>query len=166
MESCSGSYAATILHPLPAPLVIGLVIGDDSPRNVDLASRFKAGLQRAGIAVNGVSNAKMTLRVTVSGRDGLDDADRTRQSGSGFSWWNGGADPQLPGQSAFGGTRQAPVPPTLRLRAEIRRSQADPVAWVATLQCAMQGSDERQLAYDIGTVIGRAIGHRVERKAF
>ncbi len=166
MDSCSGSYAATILHPLPAPLVVGLVIGDDSPRNVDLAARFKAGMQRAGITVSSVSNAQMTLRVTVSGREGGGNGGRPQQSGAGFSWWNGGADPQLPGQSEFGGTRQDAVPMTLRLRAEIRRSQADPVAWVATLQCAMQGSDERQLAYDIGTVIGRAIGHRVERKAF
>lgn len=166
MDSCSGSYAATLLHPLPAPLVVGLVLSDDSPRNVDLAARFKAGLRRAGIAVTGTANVQLTLRVTMTGRDGLDDAAPAPPSDPGFSWGNGGTDPQLPGESQFGRSRPAPGPVTVRLRAEIRRSPADPVAWVATLQCARNGSDDRQLAYDIGTVLGGAIGRRVGRKPF
>jgi hypothetical protein len=164
MESCSGSYAATLLHKLPKPLVVGLVIQDDSPRNIDLAARFTAGLQRAGIAVGGAASMQLSLLVTITGRGGPDDA--APPPDSAFTWWNGGIDQQLPEQSRFGGVRQNPGPATLRLRAELRRSLADPVAWVATLQCAMQGSDERQLAYDIGTVIGGAIGRRVERKSF
>ncbi len=165
MGSCSGSYAATLLRPLPAPLAVGLVIRDDSPRNVDLAARFTAGLQKAGIDVTGAATMQLTLVATLSNNAGFADAP-VPPSDSSFSWWNGGVDRQLPGQSQFGGNRQDPGPVTLRLRAELRASPSDPVAWVATLQCAMQGSDERQLAYDIGTVIGGAIGKRTERTPF
>lgn len=166
MDSCSGSYAATLLHPLPSPLVVGLVLSDNSPRNVDLAARFKAGLRRAGIAVTGAATVQLSLRATMSGSDGADDPALPPPAGSGFSWGNGGVDQQLPGESRFGAGRPGPGPVTLRLRAEIRRSPADPVAWVATLQCARQGSDDRELAYDLGTVIGGAIGRRVERRPF
>lgn len=164
LESCSGSYSATLLHPLPARLVVGLVISDDSPRNLELAARFKDGLQRAGIAVGGAANVQMRVIASVSGRD--DDLGAAPRSDSASSWWNGGADQQLPGESRFGGNRQSSGPVTLRLRVEIRRSATDPVAWAATLRCTMRGDDERQLAYDIGTVIGGAVGRRVERKSF
>ena len=163
--SCSGTYAATLLSPLPTPLAVGLVIRDDSPRNVDLASRFKAGLQQAGITVTGVANMQLSLVVTLSNDAGSGD-DLTPPSDASFGWWNGGVDRQLPEQSRFGGNRQIPGPVNVRLRAELRASPADPVAWVGTLKCAMQGSDERQLAYDIGTVIGGAMGRRVERTPF
>jgi hypothetical protein len=166
MGSCSGTYAATLLRPLPAPLVVGLVLRDDSPRNVDLASRFTAGMQQAGIAVTGVANMQLTLVVTLSDNSGFGDAAPAPQSDGSFGWWNGGVDRQLPDASRFGGSRQTPGPVTVRLRAELRPSLADPVAWVATLRCTMQGSDERQLAYDIGTVIGGAIGRRVEQTSF
>ena len=41
MGSCSGVISATLLSPLPAPLVVGLQLMDNSPRNIDLANRFK-----------------------------------------------------------------------------------------------------------------------------
>ena len=166
LESCSGSYAATLLRPLPAPLVVGLVVRDNSPRNVDLAARFTAGMQKAGIAVNGPATMQLSLQVTMGDGGGTDDTAPAPPSDPAFTWWNGGADPQLPGQSRFGARSPNPGPVMVRLRAELRRSLADPVAWVATLQCAMQGSDERQLAFDIGTVIGGAIGRRVEQQSF
>ena len=166
IDSCSGTYSATLLRPLPSPLVVGLVIQDDSPRNIDLAARFNAGLQKAGIAVTGAANVQLTLRVTLSNDASLGDAAPVPSSDSSSSWWNGGANLQLPGQSRFGGNRQSPALVTVRLRAEIRRSPTEPVAWVGTLRCAMQGSDEQQLAYDIGTVIGGAIGQRADQISF
>jgi hypothetical protein len=166
MGSCSGTYSATLLRPLPAPLVVGLLVRDDSPRNIDLAAQFTAGLQRAGIAATGAANAQLSLAVTRSDAGGSGGAAPVAPSDNAFSWWNGGMDPQSPDESRFGGNRPPPGPATLYLRAEIRPSPADPVAWVATLQCTLQGSDDRQLAFDLGTVIGGAIGRRVEQTAF
>lgn len=166
MGSCSGTYAATLLSPLPSPLVVGLVLRDDSPRNIGLAAQFRAGMQKAGVTVNDVANTQLTLVATMSGPAGSGDPARPPPSDSSFSWWNGGVDRQLPDQSRFGGDRRNAGPMTLQLRAQLRTAPDAPVAWVATLQCAVQGNDERQLAFDIGTVIGGAIGRRVEQTAF
>ena len=38
--SCQGTYAATLLQPLPAQIVVGLDIHDRSPRNLRLAEHF------------------------------------------------------------------------------------------------------------------------------
>jgi lipoprotein signal peptidase len=51
----------------------------------------------------------------------------------------------------------------LMLRARLRDAQTDTVDWIATLQCTPQGNDNRQLAYDLGTLIGGAIGKRIDR---
>lgn len=163
--SCSGSYSASLLQPLPAPLVVGLVVRDDLPRNLDLAAQFNAGLQQAGIVVTGTPTAQLTLHATFSG-NGPDDAAREANPDTSASWWNGGVTQQYAPSSQFGGDGSAPAAATLQLRAELRPSPADPVAWVATLQCTLQGSDERRLAYDIGTVIGGAIGRRVDAQSF
>lgn len=167
MESCAGTYSATLLRPLPAPLVVGLLVRDDSPRNVDLAAQFNAGLQKAGVAVAGAANVQLTLTVTISGAGGGGDGVAPMSDpDSSSSWWNGGVTQQYADESRFGGAPQAPGPGTLQLRAELRPSMAEPVAWVASLQCSLQGSDDRQLAYDMGTVIGGAIGRRVEQGSF
>ena len=39
------------------------------------------------------------------------------------------------------------------------------IAWVASMQCRMTGSDEGRLAQELGRVIGGALGTRVERQA-
>jgi hypothetical protein len=60
----------------------------------------------------------------------------------------------------------APQPVILMLRARLRDAQTDTVDWIATLQCTPQGNDNRQLAYDLGTLIGAAIGKRIDRSPF
>ncbi len=165
MGSCSGSYSASLLRPLPAPLVVGVVVLDNSPRNLQLASRFNAGLQQAGIAISGTPTAQMTLTVTLNSGLGGSDAALVPQQDYSFSWRNG-YDLQRPGQTQFGGNRQAPQATTVQLRADLRPSLSEPVAWVATLQCTMQGSDEDQLAFDIGSLLGGGIGKRVDQAPF
>ena len=46
----------------------------------------------------------------------------------------------------------------LILRAEARNAGASAPNWVASLQCTMQGTDNQTLAYQLGYLIGGAIG--------
>lgn len=165
MESCTGTYSATLLRPLPVPLVVGVAPRDNSPRNLDLVGQFRAGLEKAGVAVTGTPTAQLTLNVTRSSGGFRDDAPEPAPE-AGFGWMGGGVDRQLPDESRFGGSRQAAGPVTVLLRAELRRTPTDPVAWVATLQCNMQGNDDRLLSFEIGTLIGGAIGRRVDQARF
>jgi hypothetical protein len=147
------------------PLVVGVQLMDNSPRNIDLAKSFKAGLRHAGIKTNGAPTVQLTMNVTVMGQGQNNAAPAPVQDDSN-NWMNGGLAPSLPGESPVGGNRQSPGPTSLLLRAEIRRSPADRVSWVATLQCTENGDDQKARAYDLGTVIGAAIGLRVDRKRF
>jgi hypothetical protein len=161
MESCSGTYSATLIQPLPNPLVVALIVYDDSPRNLALAAQFKAGMQSAGVAVSGTPTVRLSLTVALNG--GTDDAAPVPSSDNSFSWMSGGIRPQAPDQTQFGRASQDTPPVTVQLRADVRPESGGPVAWVATLRCAMQGNDEQRLAYDIGVVIGRAIGRRADQ---
>ena len=49
--NCQGTYAATLLQPLPERVVVDLDIRDRSQRNLMLADRFLRGVRAVGIAV-------------------------------------------------------------------------------------------------------------------
>ena len=163
MGTCTGEVSATLLSPLPAPLVVGLHLMDNSPRNIELANRFKAGLKQAGIVTDGKPTVQLTMNVTVMTQAPNNAAPIPLQDDN---WMNGGLAPSLPDQSRLGGNRQSPGPTTLLMRAEIRRTPADRVAWVAVLQCTEIGDDQPARAYDLGTVIGATIGQRVDQRRF
>lgn len=163
-ESCRGTYSATLIQPLPKPLVVGLIVRDDSPRNLALAAKFGAGMQHAGVSVKGAPTARLSLTVALNG--GMADAAPAASSDDSFSWMGGGVQLQAPDQTRFGRPSQNVQPMTVQLRAEVRTEAGGPVVWVATLRCAMRGDDEQKLAYDIGTVIGRAMGRRVDQARF
>ncbi|CAH2602933.1 conserved protein of unknown function [Rhodovastum atsumiense] len=165
LQSCTGSYSATLLRPLPRPLVVGLLVRDDSPRNRDLAERFRAGLRHAGVAVAGRPSAQLSIIATFTGA-AAPAAAPTVEASPGFSWMGGGIDRQAPEKGRLGGEPRATGPVTLMLRADVRPDPAQPVAWTASLQCTRRDRDDRRLAYEIGTVIGRAIGRRAERVRF
>jgi hypothetical protein len=97
---------------------------------------------------------------------GMADAAPVTSSDDSFSWIGGGIQLQAPDQSRFGRPSQNVQPMTVQLRAEVRTEPGGPVAWVATLRCAMRSNDEQKLAYDIGTAIGRAMGRRVDQARF
>ncbi len=62
--------------------------------------------------------------------------------------------------------RPAPSPPLLVLRIDATEAQASRISWVASAQCRRTGTDDGQLAQDIGLVIGSVLGQRVERRPF
>jgi hypothetical protein len=167
--SCKGTYAATLLQPLPAPIVIGLDLSDPSPSNIRLGQRFLDGMRSVGVKVGPPST--VTLHVTVS------------WLGGGPASYGGGGGGQEDTYSDVGGldggvsrllptppsrnllaSQTPPSPPLLFLRVDATEGQETRIAWVASVQCQVTGSDDGQLAEELGGVIGQAVGQRIERR--
>jgi hypothetical protein len=172
MDSCAGQYSSALLKALPVPNVVALDLRDSSDTNVALARAFTDGMRAAGQRVDGTATTKLTLIYQTIGQNNASDAD----SGAPGSGWSDSAGENAPGlqggQSAalpdmprydMFSPAPAPQPVILMLRARLRDAQTDTVDWIATLQCTPQGNDNRQLAYDLGTLIGGAIGKRIDR---
>jgi len=166
MGSCQGTYAAFLLHALPARPVVALDVRDASPRNQRLADRFLAGIREAGVATGSVPN--VTLHVTASQNieTARGSARRPERRSAGLSALQSG---NLRGRQAMpAGRITAPragrASPLLDLHVEARRANETRVSWWASLQCRATGTDQGQLAQDLGRVIGSALGRRIDRR--
>lgn len=164
--SCQGTYAATLLQPLPAQVGVGLDIRDRSPRNLQLAERFLTGIREAGIAVGTQPNVLLHVTVSLLGDVSSRLSRGAEQSYSDLSGIHGGTQLSLPALPSTGLTapRSPPPPPLLFLRVDATEGKASRISWIASVQCRMIGSDEGQLAQDLGRVIGSVLGQRVERR--
>lgn len=167
MGSCRGTYAAFLLHALPARPVVALDVRDASPRNQGLADRFLAGMREAGIATG--TDPNVTLHVTSSqiietaGGSGR----RPERRAAGLSALQSGNLRSRPAMPSNRITAPAPgrAPPMLDLRVDAIRRNESRVSWFASVQCRATGTDRGQLAQDLGRVIGRALGKRIERRS-
>lgn len=164
--SCQGTYAATLLQPLPVQIVVGLDIHDRSPRNLRLAERFLAGVREAGVATGAQPNVRLHVSTSRLGDTPSQSSRGSEKSYPELFGLQGGGQPKLPALPATGVTapRSPPAQPLLFLRADATEGQATRSLWVASVQCQMVGSDEGQLAQDLGRVIGSALGQRIERR--
>jgi hypothetical protein len=168
--SCQGTYAATSLQPLPERVVVDLDIRDRSPRNLTLAERFLGGVREAGVAVGQDANVLLhvsTSRLGETSSGATRGAERTYSELGGLA--GGGMRPRLPPLPTTGmrASRSAPAAqPLLVLRVDATEGKSTRIAWIATLQCQMTGSDDGGVAQELGRVIGGALGKRVERQAF
>ena len=168
--SCQGTYAATSLQPLPERVVVDLDISDRSKRNLMLADRFLTGVREAGVAVG--QDVNVLLHVSTS-RLGETSSGAVRGSERNYSELGGlaggGMRPRPPSMPATGmmASRSAPAAqPLLVVRVDATAVKDARIAWVSSMQCRMTGSDEGRLAQELGSVIGGALGTRVERQAF
>ena len=168
--SCQGTYAATSLQPLPERVVVDLDIRDRSPRNLTLAERFLGGVREAGVAVGQDANVLLhvsTSRLGETSSGATRGAERTYSELGGLA--GGGMRPKLPPMPATGTRASRPAPtaqPLLVLRMDATVGTDTRSAWIASVQCRMTGSDEGDVAQELGRVIGGALGKRVERQAF
>jgi hypothetical protein len=168
--SCQGTYAATSLQPLPERMVVDLDIRDRSRRNLMLADRFLRGAREAGIAVGPDANVLLhvsTSRLGETSSGAARGAERTYSELGGLA--GGGMRPKLPPMPATGTRASRPAPtaqPLLVLRMDATVGKDTRSAWIASVQCQMTGSDEGDVAQELGRVIGGALGKRVERQAF
>ena len=168
--SCQGTYAATLLQPLPERMVVDLDIRDRSRRNLMLADRFLRGAREAGIAVGPDANVLLhvsTSRLGETSSGATRGAERTYSELGGLA--GGGMRPELPPMPATGTRASRPAPtaqPLLVLRMDATVGTDTRSAWIASVQCRMTGSDEGDVAQELGRVIGGALGKKVERQAF
>ena len=168
--SCQGTYAATSLQPLPERVVVDLDIRDRSQRNLMLADRFLKGVREAGFAVGQDANVLLhvsTSRLGETSSGAARGPERTYSELGGLA--GGGRLPRLPPMPTTGmrASRSAPAAqPLLALRVDATEGKNRRIAWIASLQCQMTGSDDGGVAQELGRVIGGALGKRVERQAF
>ena len=168
--SCQGTYAATSLQPLPERVVVDLDIRDRSPRNLMLADRFLKGVHEAGVTVG--QDANVLLHVSTS-RLGETSSGATRGAERSYSELGGlaggGMRPRLSPLPTTGmrASRSAPAAQRLlALRVDATEGKNTRIAWIASLQCQMTGSDDGDVAQELGRVIGGMLGKGVERQAF
>lgn len=181
MNACTGQYSAAALSPLPSPTVISLDLSGSTVTPPDLARAFTRGMQEAGQSVASPSNAVLTLSWSVLGQGGSggnggsnptgtpyaggNAADWSNWSGSNTAWLQGGESVALPGIPSYTmfSPKRAVQSALLVMRAQVRPSGAAVAAWIATVQCTMQPVDNNELAYQLGHLIGSAIGHEVNQ---
>ena len=174
MDTCSGNYSATLLHPLALPTIVGLDLSDNSATTIRLGQAFTGGMKDAGVAVTGTPT--VTLRVTydVAGQGGsTPGGGAMTQAGnpqSGWSSWSGGqtaglqggitlAMPDIPNYTMFR-PQQPPQSALLMLRAVATNAGTQAPVWIAVLQCTVKTTDNDALARELGYLLGGAIGHR------
>ena len=173
MDSCSGMYSATLLHPLTEPTIVALDLADSSDVSKHLAEAFTNGMQEAGTSVAGTPTVKLRLSYQIIGQGGSGNGGGggLNQGGgaqTGWTSWSGGdaaslqggqtaALPDIPNFDAFS-PKQPVQSALLVVRFEARNVGADSPDWVASLQCTMQGTDNKTLAYQLGRLVGGAIG--------
>ena len=153
MDSCAGTYSATLLSPLAAPTVVALNVSDSSDLTARLAKAFTAGMQDAGVTVAGTPTVSLRLSYSVVGQGGGSVPggpliNPTSDAQTGWSSWAGGqtealqggitlALPDIPSADMFN-----PQTPTqsglLMLRAEARNTDGQTASWIAVLQCTVQ----------------------------
>lgn len=168
-QRCTGTYAATALRPLPPPVIVALDIRDPSPENQRLGQRFMQGVRDAGAKVDGTATAGISVFYSVLGLD------TDRLSGGGErsfadfgNFSGGGLNPSTPSEARMRviPPRHPHSPATLALRAEVTHRGSTQVDWVLSLQCQMTEQEPMELAYEIGRLIGGALGRTVPRQAF
>jgi hypothetical protein len=175
LESCSGKYSAVLLHPLTEPTVVALDLHNGADVNAALAQAFTNGMREAGLVVSGTPTVKLSLSYQVIGQGagGANGGGPNQGSGAQTGWtdWSGGgaaaleggqtlAMPDIPSYDAFS-PRQPVQSALLVLRVEARNTGGgSTVNWVASVQCTMKGTDNQTLAYQLGYLIGGAVGKR------
>lgn len=152
------------------PTIVALDIRDDSPRNLELAARFTDGLQHAGVSTRGVPNSRMelTARITKSD-DGFGSKDNIAGSSPLRNEPSGGKVrvlPEMPRLPLLDRRSEARTAPVLFLRAELVEPHVHKVLWIAVVHCTMAPIDDKQLAYDLGVLIGGSLGRTVDLTPF
>jgi hypothetical protein len=179
MDSCTGQYSAAALSPLPAPTVISLDLSGSTITSPNLAQAFTRGMQEVGQQVGTPSNAVLTLSWSITGQGaggsggngngsgspfaGDNAAGWSNWSGSNAPWLQGGETAALPGIPSYTmfSPRASVQSALLFLRAQLRPTGAGVAAWIATVSCTVQAVDNTQLAYQLGRLIGSAIGKEI-----
>jgi hypothetical protein len=168
MDTCSGQVSAAALHPLPNPTVAVLDLFDNSARSLELGSAFTDGMKRGGMRVDGTPTVKAVVTISILGGGGRSrsryrEADRNDWASLGGGVYR--APPDQPNNSILTPASPEQTPPLI-VRIELRDAAGRQVDWIATLQCTPRGGDDQRLAFEIGELVGRLGGKRVDSAPF
>jgi hypothetical protein len=158
-----------LLSALPVPTAVAVDVPDSTPTNANLVQAFTRGMTEAGQNTGSSPTAKLALtwQITGQGGGGGNDGntpDGTTGDGSNWSGLQGGETAALPGIPSYDmfAPKQAVQSALLFMRAQLQPVGSNTPVWIATLQCTLQPVDNQQLAYQLGYLIGGAIGKRID----
>jgi hypothetical protein len=183
MDTCNGEFSASPLRALPKPAVVGVDLTASTDTNTALADAFTRGMSNAGAQVPGSQTETVKLRLTwqVLGQGGSNPGSGNNAlvpmqpgpQGTGAAIWSGNSQtflsggidrslPDMPNYSVFA-PGQSAQSGLLIFRAEARDVSGDTIYWIGSVQCTMTGGDNQMLAYQLGQLIGGALGQRRDR---
>jgi hypothetical protein len=164
MDTCSGQLSAAALHPLPNPAITILDVFDNSARSLRLGRIFTDGMKRGGMRVDGTPTLKAVVTVSnLGGGDSYRPRYRAADRNDSYALEGGvyRALPDLPSDSILAPASPAQAP-LLIVRVELRNAESAQVDWIASLQCTPRGGDDQRLAFELGELVGRSAGKRIE----
>jgi hypothetical protein len=169
LDTCrGGEFSGSPLRQLPQPAVVGVDLTDNSPENAGLAAAFTDGMSSAGAQVSGSQAATVKMRLSWQVLNpGGGGGDSGSSAGVAQPFLQGGPQreaPSIPNNGVITG-RQTTQPGLLVFRAEARDPSGATVFWIGLLQCTLQGGENEKLLFELGQLIGGAIGQRRERVA-
>jgi hypothetical protein len=153
MPSCTGTYSATSLAPLPTPAVIRYNTGAQGPAITAALDRFVGGLRNAGIVLAGTPTIQMNIAASVLPAANGPYAGISSDAYTGFGW----AADSGPGSPPIAGS-------TLHLTMTLTEIRTATINWLGDLTCVIQTNNKTQLADELGQVMGRAIGQNFNDK--
>jgi hypothetical protein len=153
MPSCTGTYSATALSPLPRPAVVQYNEGAQSAAITAALDRFVRGLQNAGIVLTGTPTIQMNIAASVLPPANGPTAGMNSDAYTGFGW----AADSGPGTPSIAGS-------TLHLTMTLTEIQTATINWLGDLTCIIQTNNKTELADELGAVLGHAIGQNFNDK--
>lgn len=165
-QVCQGTYVTAAFHPLPKHITVEVAVRTPSPRTLHLVQEFLKTVRKAGVAVS--TPATVVLHVNTSLVSSTADQFEGRQQRTDFFGTQGGVKLRLPDMPSRGMTSppsSTPLPlRAIRIEATVRHTGQ--TSWLASVRCRMIGTDEEQLARDLGQLVGRTLGRTTEQQPF
>lgn len=165
--ACQGTYTTALLQPLPKTVSVNVEVRDRSPRNLGLMRRFLDGARDTGAKI--ATKPTVLLHISTQ-RLGKSESSPGQAAVSGYqelAGMQGGPQMALPDMpsSGFVARTRPPPPPLLFIRVDATPAGSQRIAWSASIQCQLNGSED-QLAEDLGRLVGSTLGERTERRPF
>ena len=149
--ACRGSISGSPLRQIVKPVVVSVAGRTTSVADPDLTRQFAAGMEHGGVSVapEGQGTTVLDLSYLVQGVQKGTYRDLT---------WLKAASSRNQDRMTLQGSR---LGVTIYARDAASRS----LVWTGTIDCTIQTSDPNTLANDLGTAVGRSLGHFVPKEA-
>ncbi len=150
--TCTGTYTAALIHPLPTPSVV-MLPNIRRSGSAELASRFIAGLQRGGVVTSGQPTMRLDFTAMAIPAAGIVSRNPGSYHGAGWALdTSESADPV--------------VSSTLHVSMTLRNIQTSESSWIAALDCKILTDNKGRIVEMIGELLGGAMGKNVDRGQF